>query len=78
MGSAVVQYMGEVATGDLNVWPVWEQNVIMCGTQQTSVANKLIKDLDLRMTVVLSSFQQHLPPPETHHGCKAQQGLATL
>lgn len=34
IGSAVAQYVGEVVAGDLNVWPVWDQNVIVCGTQK--------------------------------------------
>lgn len=36
--SAVAQYVGEVAAGDLNMRPIWDQNVMVCGTQTMSVA----------------------------------------
>ncbi|KAL1467233.1 hypothetical protein MTO96_042314 [Rhipicephalus appendiculatus] len=42
-GFAVANYVGDLAADDLCVWPVWEQNVIVCGTQSTPVANKLVK-----------------------------------
>ncbi|KAH7986474.1 hypothetical protein HPB49_025955 [Dermacentor silvarum] len=60
IGSAVAHYVGEVACGDLSVWPVWDQNTVVCGTQSTQVADKLARDLDLKVGASSYPFKGHL------------------
>ncbi|KAH7963730.1 hypothetical protein HPB52_022468 [Rhipicephalus sanguineus] len=60
VGSAVANYVGDLAAEDLSVWPVWEQNVIVCGTQTTAVAEKLIKEFDLTVEEQSYPFRGHL------------------
>ncbi|KAH6948723.1 hypothetical protein HPB50_026024 [Hyalomma asiaticum] len=60
VGSAVASYVGDSAAGDLSVWPVWEQNGIVCGTQTTSVADKLIKEFDVKVGEHTYPFRGHL------------------
>ncbi|KAH6939760.1 hypothetical protein HPB50_021564 [Hyalomma asiaticum] len=60
VGSAVASYVGDSAAGDLSVWPVWEQNVIVCGTQTTSVADKLIREFDQKVEERTYPFRGHL------------------
>ncbi|KAH7955387.1 hypothetical protein HPB52_000809 [Rhipicephalus sanguineus] len=60
VGAAVANYVGDPAAEDLSVWPVWEQNVIVCGTQTTAVADKLIKEFDLTVEEQNYPFRGHL------------------
>ncbi|KAH7932801.1 hypothetical protein HPB49_003220 [Dermacentor silvarum] len=60
IGSAVAHYVGEVACGDLSVWPVWDQNTVVCGTQSTQVADKLARYLYLKVGASSYSFKGHL------------------
>ncbi|KAH7959505.1 hypothetical protein HPB49_011552 [Dermacentor silvarum] len=60
IGSAVAHYVGEVACGDLSVWPVWDQNRVVCGTQSTQVADKLARDFDLKVGASSYPFKGHL------------------
>lgn len=60
VGSAVARYVGDLAADDLSVWPVWEQNVIVCGTQTPSVVDKLIKEFDLKVEEQTYPFRGHL------------------
>ncbi|KAH7986140.1 hypothetical protein HPB52_025185 [Rhipicephalus sanguineus] len=48
-GAAIAQYVGGEAAATLNVWPVWTQNLIVCGTQHVEAANKLARDWNLNM-----------------------------
>lgn len=49
LGAAIAQYVGGEAAATLNVWPVWTQNLIVCGTQHVEAANKLARDWNLNM-----------------------------
>ncbi|KAH7954277.1 hypothetical protein HPB49_017130 [Dermacentor silvarum] len=60
IGSAVAHYVGEVACGDLSVWPVWDQNIVVCGTQSTQVADRLARDFDLKVGASSYPFKGHL------------------
>ncbi|KAH7946891.1 hypothetical protein HPB52_005665 [Rhipicephalus sanguineus] len=60
VGSAVANYVDDLAAEDLSVWPVWEQNVIVCGTQTTAVADKLTKEFDLTVEEQNYPFRGHL------------------
>ncbi|KAL1468362.1 hypothetical protein MTO96_041528 [Rhipicephalus appendiculatus] len=44
LGAAIAQYVGGEAAATLNVWPVWTQNLIVCGTQHVEAANKLARN----------------------------------
>ncbi|CAN8021895.1 unnamed protein product [Ixodes persulcatus] len=39
LGAAIAQYVGGEAGATLNVWPVWTQNLIVCGTTHEEAAN---------------------------------------
>lgn len=49
LGAAIAQYVGGEAGTTLNVWPVWTQNLIVCGTQHVEAANKLAGDFNLNV-----------------------------
>ncbi|KAG0426844.1 hypothetical protein HPB47_026074, partial [Ixodes persulcatus] len=49
LGAAIAQYVGGEAGATLNVWPVWTQNLIVCGTQHGEAANKLVRDFNLNV-----------------------------
>ncbi|KAH7961846.1 hypothetical protein HPB52_012639 [Rhipicephalus sanguineus] len=49
LGAAIAQYVGGEAAATLNVWPVWTQNLIACGTQHVEAANKLARDWNLNI-----------------------------
>ncbi|KAH7968851.1 hypothetical protein HPB52_011777 [Rhipicephalus sanguineus] len=49
LGAAIAQYVGGKAAATLNVWAVWTQNLIVCGTQHVEVANKLARDWNLNV-----------------------------
>ncbi|KAH6920629.1 hypothetical protein HPB50_028385 [Hyalomma asiaticum] len=59
-GTAIAAHITGVSAGDLNVWPVWEQNVLVCTTQTVRVADQLIKDFDLRVGKASYPFRGHL------------------
>ncbi|KAH7941469.1 hypothetical protein HPB49_014182 [Dermacentor silvarum] len=49
LGVPIAQYVAGEAGTTLNLWPVWTQNLIVCGTQHVEVANKLARDFSLNM-----------------------------
>ncbi|CAN8016262.1 unnamed protein product [Ixodes persulcatus] len=49
LGAAIAQYVGGEAGVTLNVWPVWTQNLIVCGTQHEEAGNKLVRDFNLNV-----------------------------
>ncbi|KAH7944607.1 hypothetical protein HPB52_021966 [Rhipicephalus sanguineus] len=49
LGAAIAQYVGGEAAATLNVWPVWTQNLILCGTQHVEAANNLARDWNLNI-----------------------------
>ncbi|KAH7951796.1 hypothetical protein HPB52_012997 [Rhipicephalus sanguineus] len=59
-GTKIAAHITGVSAGDLNVWPIWEQNVYVCTTQNGGVADELIKDIDLRVGEVSYPFRGHL------------------
>ncbi|KAH6933408.1 hypothetical protein HPB50_014779 [Hyalomma asiaticum] len=59
-GTAIDAHITGVSAGDLNVWPVWEQHVLVCTTQTVRVADQLIKDFDLRVGKASYLFRGHL------------------
>ncbi|KAL3225853.1 hypothetical protein MRX96_025332 [Rhipicephalus microplus] len=44
LGTDIAQYVSGEAATTLNVWPMWTQNLIVCGTQHVEAANKLARD----------------------------------
>ncbi|KAL1445800.1 hypothetical protein MTO96_029002 [Rhipicephalus appendiculatus] len=48
LGAAIAQYVGGEAAATVNVWPVWTQSLIVCGTQHVKAANKLARDWNLK------------------------------
>ncbi|KAL3208287.1 hypothetical protein MRX96_009639 [Rhipicephalus microplus] len=54
LGAAIAQYVGGEAAAILNIWPVWTQNVIVCGTQHVVAANKLARDWNLNAVEMLT------------------------
>ncbi|KAK8776114.1 hypothetical protein V5799_030543 [Amblyomma americanum] len=48
LGAAIAQYVGGDAGAALSIWPVWTQNLVVCGTEHIEAANKLTKDFDLK------------------------------
>ncbi|KAH7940705.1 hypothetical protein HPB49_003742 [Dermacentor silvarum] len=79
IGSAVAHYVGELACGDLSVWPVWDQNTVVCGTESTQVASTsrlfwregeiaFVRKLGTRNVAVVTFVGRRLPPyiPDNH------------
>ncbi|KAK8773025.1 hypothetical protein V5799_012442, partial [Amblyomma americanum] len=60
VGAAIAQYVGGVAGAALSIWPVWTQNLVVCGTQHIEAANKLTKDFDLNTGADSHPFQGHV------------------
>ncbi|KAH7947395.1 hypothetical protein HPB52_011329 [Rhipicephalus sanguineus] len=59
-GTAIAGHITGVSAGDLNVWPIWEQNVLVCTTENLRVADQLINDFDLRVREASYPFRGHL------------------
>ncbi|KAH6929684.1 hypothetical protein HPB50_004754 [Hyalomma asiaticum] len=59
-GTAIAAHITGVSAGDLNMWPVWEPNVLFCTTQTVRGADQLIKDFDLRVGKASYKFRGHL------------------
>ncbi|KAH7936874.1 hypothetical protein HPB49_005896 [Dermacentor silvarum] len=49
LDAAIAQYVGDEAGTTLKVWPVWTQNLIVCGTQHVEAATKLARDFNLNV-----------------------------
>ncbi|KAK8786772.1 hypothetical protein V5799_023452 [Amblyomma americanum] len=60
LGSAIAQYVGGDAGAALSIWPVWTQNLVVCGTQHIESANKLTKDFDLNTGADSHPFRGHV------------------
>ncbi|KAK8774438.1 hypothetical protein V5799_011029 [Amblyomma americanum] len=60
LGAAIAQYVGEDAGAALSIWPIWTQNLVVCGTQHIEAANKLTKDFDVKTGADSHSFRGHV------------------
>ncbi|KAK8764039.1 hypothetical protein V5799_033352 [Amblyomma americanum] len=60
LGAAIAQYVGGDAGAALSIWPVWTQNLVVCGTQHIEAANKLTKDFDLNTGADSHPFRGHV------------------
>ncbi|KAK8758713.1 hypothetical protein V5799_003655 [Amblyomma americanum] len=60
LGAAIAQYVGGDAGAALSIWPVWTQNLVVCGTQHIEAAKKLTKDFDLKTGADSHSYRGHL------------------
>ncbi|KAH7949069.1 hypothetical protein HPB49_004808 [Dermacentor silvarum] len=47
LGAAFAAYLGTQATASLSLLPTWEQNLIVAGTRDPHVADKLLRDFQL-------------------------------
>ncbi|KAH6936564.1 hypothetical protein HPB50_019174 [Hyalomma asiaticum] len=46
-GDAIRTYLGGPSSGTLHVWPVWDQNVLVCSVTSSSMAQRLLGDIQL-------------------------------
>ncbi|KAK8769881.1 hypothetical protein V5799_013654 [Amblyomma americanum] len=60
LGAAIAQYAVGDAGAALRIWPVWTQNLVVCGTQHIEAANKLTKDFDLKTGADSHPFRGHV------------------
>lgn len=47
MGDAIRAYLGDQTTAHVQVWPIWEQNIIICSTTVLPQAQQLLGDFQL-------------------------------
>ncbi|KAH9372832.1 hypothetical protein HPB48_010982 [Haemaphysalis longicornis] len=59
VGSTVRYLLRECGNVELSVWPVWEQNVIVCGLNSEPAAIRLLGDVTLKVDGCQLSFRGH-------------------
>ncbi|KAH7973075.1 hypothetical protein HPB52_021033 [Rhipicephalus sanguineus] len=47
VGDAIRAYLGDQTTAQVQVWPIWDQNIIVCSTTELPKAQKLLGDFQL-------------------------------
>lgn len=47
LGDAIQAYLGESTTTQVQVWPIWDQNIILCSSTMLSKAQQLLGDFQL-------------------------------
>ncbi|KAH6946055.1 hypothetical protein HPB50_011352 [Hyalomma asiaticum] len=47
VGDAIRAYLGDQTTAHVQVWPIWEQNIIICSTTVLPQAQQLLGDFQL-------------------------------
>ncbi|KAH7946606.1 hypothetical protein HPB52_001850 [Rhipicephalus sanguineus] len=48
-GDAIRNYLGDRTTTLFQVWPIWEQNILVCSTTMLPMAQKLLGDFQLQV-----------------------------
>ncbi|KAH6940726.1 hypothetical protein HPB50_005643 [Hyalomma asiaticum] len=58
-GDAIRTYLGGPSSGTLHVWPVWDQNVLVCSVTSSSMAQRLLGDIQLLVGDQQLPFRGH-------------------
>ncbi|KAH6934256.1 hypothetical protein HPB50_022628 [Hyalomma asiaticum] len=48
-GDAIRRYLGDRTTTQIQVWPIWEQNILVCSTTIMPMAQRLLGDFQLQV-----------------------------
>lgn len=48
-GDAIRRYLGDRTTTQIQVWPIWEQNILVCSTTILPMAQRLLGDFQLQV-----------------------------
>ncbi|KAH7940287.1 hypothetical protein HPB52_022824 [Rhipicephalus sanguineus] len=69
VGDAIRAYLGDQTTAQVQVWPIWEQNIIVCSTTMQPKAQKLLGDFQLPVGHQQLPVRGHTKPSgETSRG----------
>ncbi|KAH7967009.1 hypothetical protein HPB49_021310 [Dermacentor silvarum] len=58
-GDAVRAFLGNCSAADLDVWPVWDQNVLVCSLTSIPIAQRLLGDIMLPLGDQQLPFRGH-------------------
>ncbi|KAH7970323.1 hypothetical protein HPB49_003768 [Dermacentor silvarum] len=58
-GDAVRAFLGDCSAADLHVWPVWDQNVLVCSLTSIPIAQRLLGDIMLPVGDQQLPFRGH-------------------
>ncbi|KAH7981029.1 hypothetical protein HPB49_021033 [Dermacentor silvarum] len=58
-GDAVRAFLGDCSPADLHVWPVWDQNVLVCSLTSIPIAQRLLGDIMLPVGDQQLPFRGH-------------------
>ncbi|KAH6928235.1 hypothetical protein HPB50_012892 [Hyalomma asiaticum] len=58
-GDAIRTYLGGPSSGTLHVWPVWDQNVLVCSVTSSSMVQRLLGDIQLLVADQQLPFRGH-------------------
>ncbi|KAH7931770.1 hypothetical protein HPB52_025358 [Rhipicephalus sanguineus] len=69
VGDAIRAYLGDQTTAQVQVWPIWDQNIIVCSTTELPKAQKLLGDFQLPVGDQQLPVRGHAKPSgETRRG----------